>query len=100
MATPNNSAMNTTRASGHFSRLLIWNGTSDVRPAQARRENSTLDQGKTPWPKPCSSTLLPGLALVRSAKMQTWGWFVIVLTFSGLGTLIYVLADPRGANLQ
>jgi hypothetical protein len=44
--------------------------------------------------------LLPGLALVRSAKMQTWGWFVIVLIFSGLGTLIYVLADPRGANLQ
>jgi hypothetical protein len=32
--------------------------------------------------------------------MQTWGWFVIVLIFSGLGTLIYVLADPRGANLQ
>ncbi|MEO7018717.1 MAG: hypothetical protein ABI234_01020 [Ktedonobacteraceae bacterium] len=33
-------------------------------------------------------------ALVRSAKMGTWGWFVIVLIFSGLGTLIYALAGP------
>ncbi len=33
-------------------------------------------------------------ALIRSAKMQTWGWFVIVLIFSGLGTLIYSLAGP------
>lgn len=33
-------------------------------------------------------------ALIRSAKMQTWGWFVVVLIFSGLGTLIYALAGP------
>lgn len=33
-------------------------------------------------------------ALIRSAKMQTWGWFVIVLIFSGLGTLIYAIAGP------
>lgn len=33
-------------------------------------------------------------ALVRSAKMGSWGWFVVVLIFSGLGTLIYVLAGP------
>lgn len=33
-------------------------------------------------------------ALVRSARMQTWGWFVVVLLFSGLGTLIYALAGP------
>jgi hypothetical protein len=33
-------------------------------------------------------------ALIRSAKMQTWGWFVVVLLFSGLGTLIYAIAGP------
>ncbi|HEY7347920.1 MAG TPA: hypothetical protein VH599_06330 [Ktedonobacterales bacterium] len=34
-------------------------------------------------------------ALIRSAKMQTWVWFVIVLLFSGLGTLIYALFGPK-----
>ena len=33
-------------------------------------------------------------ALVRSARMQTWVWFVIVLIFSGLGTLLYALFGP------
>jgi hypothetical protein len=33
-------------------------------------------------------------ALVRSARMGSWGWFVIVLIFSGLGTLIYALFGP------
>lgn len=42
---------------------------------------------------------IPGLiawigALIRSAKMQTWGWFVVVLIIGGLGTLIYALAGP------
>lgn len=37
-------------------------------------------------------------ALIRSAKMQTWGWFVVVLIFGGLGTLIYGIAGP--ANQQ
>ncbi len=33
-------------------------------------------------------------ALVRSARMGSWVWFVIVLIFSGLGTLIYALFGP------
>jgi hypothetical protein len=33
-------------------------------------------------------------ALVRSAKMQSWVWFVIVLLLSGLGTLLYALLGP------
>ena len=33
-------------------------------------------------------------ALVSSAKAQAWGWFVVVLIFSSLGTLIYALAGP------
>ena len=33
-------------------------------------------------------------ALIRSAKMQSWVWFVIVLIFSGLGTLLYALFGP------
>jgi hypothetical protein len=32
--------------------------------------------------------------LIRSAKMQTWGWFVAVLLLGGLGTLIYGIAGP------
>ena len=34
-------------------------------------------------------------ALIRSAKMGSWAWFVIVLIFSGLGTLIYAIFGPR-----
>jgi hypothetical protein len=34
------------------------------------------------------------LALVRTAMMHTWGWFVAVLLLTGLGTLIYLLAGP------
>ncbi len=34
-------------------------------------------------------------ALIRSARMQTWAWFVIVLIFSWLGTLIYAFFGPR-----
>ncbi len=34
-------------------------------------------------------------ALIRSAKMHTWVWFVIVLIFNGLGTFIYALFGPR-----
>jgi len=33
-------------------------------------------------------------ALIRSAKMQTWGWFVAVLLLSNLGTLVYAIAGP------
>ena len=33
-------------------------------------------------------------ALIRSAKMGSWVWFVVVLIFSGLGTLIYAIAGP------
>ncbi len=33
-------------------------------------------------------------ALVRSARMQTWVWFIVVLLFSSLATLIYALAAP------
>lgn len=33
-------------------------------------------------------------ALVRSAKMGSWVWFVVVLIFSGLGTLLYALFGP------
>ncbi len=33
-------------------------------------------------------------ALVRSARMQSWGWFVVVLLLSGLGTLLYAIVGP------
>jgi hypothetical protein len=33
-------------------------------------------------------------ALIRAAKMQTWGWFVVVLLLHALGTLIYAIAGP------
>lgn len=34
------------------------------------------------------------LALVRSAKMRSWVWFVVVLLLSELGTLLYALFGP------
>lgn len=33
-------------------------------------------------------------AIIRSARMQTWNWFVVILVLSGLGTLIYAIAGP------
>ncbi len=33
-------------------------------------------------------------ALIRSASMHSWGWFIILLLFSGLGTLIYAFVGP------
>jgi len=36
-------------------------------------------------------------ALVRAARMQSWGWFVVVLVLHGLGTLIYAIAGPADA---
>ena len=35
-------------------------------------------------------------ALIRTAKMQTWGWFVCVLLLGSLGTLIYGFGGPSG----
>ena len=34
-------------------------------------------------------------ALVRSAKMDSWAWFVIVLLLSELGLILYALFAPR-----
>jgi MFS family permease len=34
-------------------------------------------------------------ALVRSARMGSWLWFVMILIFSGLGTLIYAIFGPK-----
>lgn len=33
-------------------------------------------------------------ALIRAAKMHTWGWFLVVLFFDAVGLLIYALAGP------
>ena len=38
-------------------------------------------------------------ALIRSAKMQTWGWFVVVLLLHGLGTLIYAIGGPSDQSV-
>lgn len=35
------------------------------------------------------------LALIRSASMHSWVWFVVILLISGLGTLLYALFGPR-----
>ncbi len=34
--------------------------------------------------------------LIRSAQASAWGWFVLVLLISPLGSLIYGLAGPEG----
>ena len=39
-------------------------------------------------------------ALVRSAKMQSWAWFVIILIFNSLGTLIYAIVTPSESALS
>src|SRR5262249_8607303 len=34
-------------------------------------------------------------ALIKTAQIGRWGWFVAVLLLSGLGTLIYGIAGPE-----
>ena len=34
-------------------------------------------------------------ALIKTATIGAWGWFVAVLLLSGLGTLIYAIAGPE-----
>jgi hypothetical protein len=34
-------------------------------------------------------------ALIKTATISAWGWFVAVLLLSGLGTLIYAIAGPE-----
>jgi hypothetical protein len=34
--------------------------------------------------------------LIKSAQASAWGWFVLVLLISPLGSLIYGLAGPEG----
>jgi hypothetical protein len=35
------------------------------------------------------------LGLIKTARMSRWGWFVVVLLLSPLGSLIYGLAGPE-----
>lgn len=34
-------------------------------------------------------------ALIATAKMGRWGWFVLILILSGIGMLAYVIAGPK-----
>lgn len=34
-------------------------------------------------------------ALVKTAQLQAWGWFVCLLIFSGITMLIYIFAGPE-----
>ncbi|HEU5438282.1 MAG TPA: hypothetical protein VFU88_03245 [Ktedonobacterales bacterium] len=34
-------------------------------------------------------------ALIATAKMGRWGWFVLILVLSGIGMLAYVIAGPQ-----
>jgi hypothetical protein len=34
-------------------------------------------------------------ALIKTATIGAWGWFVVVLILSGLGALIYSIAGPE-----
>ena len=39
-------------------------------------------------------------ALIKTAQLQRWGWFVCLLLFSGIAMLIYVFAGPETAKGQ
>jgi hypothetical protein len=38
-------------------------------------------------------------ALIRTAQSGRWGWFVLLLLFSGVSLLIYLLWGPTPENL-
>ncbi|HEV8192811.1 MAG TPA: hypothetical protein VGP82_15205 [Ktedonobacterales bacterium] len=39
-------------------------------------------------------------ALIKTAQLQRWGWFVCLIVFSGITMLIYVFAGPETAKEQ
>ena len=39
-------------------------------------------------------------ALIKTAQLQRWGWFVCLIIFSGITMLIYIFAGPETAPNQ
>jgi hypothetical protein len=39
-------------------------------------------------------------ALIKTAQLQRWGWFVCLIIFSGITMLIYIFAGPETAKEQ
>jgi hypothetical protein len=39
-------------------------------------------------------------ALIKTAQLQRWGWFVCLILFSGIAMLIYIFAGPETAKGQ
>jgi hypothetical protein len=39
-------------------------------------------------------------ALIKTAQLQRWGWFVCLILFSGITMLIYIFAGPETAKSQ
>jgi hypothetical protein len=39
-------------------------------------------------------------ALIKTAQLQRWGWFVCLIVFSGITMLIYIFAGPETSPNQ
>ena len=81
-------------AASHCTQAQLNSGTCNVTPTGG--QSAAIAIGVILWVIAAVLELVAWImALIRSAMMRTWGWFIVVLLIHGLGTLIYAIAGPR-----
>ena len=80
-------------AAGHCTQAQLNNGTCNITPTSV--QSAAIAVGVILWIIAAILDLIAWImALIRSARMRSWGWFIVVLLIHGLGTLIYAIAGP------
>lgn len=86
-------AIGAVSAAGHCTQAQLNNGTCRITPNGA--QSAAIAIGIVLWILAALLELVAWImALIRSAMMRSWGWFIVVLLIHGLGTLIYAIAGP------
>ena len=86
-------AIGAVSATGHCSQAQLHNGTCTINPTGA--QSAAIAIGVILWILAAVLDLVACvMALIRSAMMRSWGWFIFILLIHGLGTLIYAIAGP------
>ena len=81
-------------ATSHCTQAEISSGTCKITPTGG--QSAMIVIGVILWLLAAVLDLVAWImALIRSAMMRSWGWFILVLLIHGLGTLIYAIAGPR-----
>ena len=86
-------AIGAVSAASHCTQAELNNGTCHITPNGA--QSAAIAIGVVLWIIAAVLELVAWImALIRSAMMRSWGWFIFILLIHGLGTLIYAIAGP------